>query len=76
MDVLFRHADRGSTCLAEIPALRRCGDVQIAAGGLREVETNFRGLTTGIPPPEREGVPLHLQRYIVGFPESINSLLR
>jgi hypothetical protein len=40
------------------------------------VETNLHGLTMGIPPLERENVPFHLQRYTVGVPESINSLLR
>jgi hypothetical protein len=66
----------------EIPALGHRGDAQIAvdhevaAGGLQEVETNLCGLTMGIPPLEREDVPLHLQRHTVGVPESINSLLR
>jgi hypothetical protein len=79
MDVSFHHEYRGATCPAEIPTLGRRGDAQIvvvAVGGLQEVETNLRGLTMGIPPLERENVALHLQRYIVGVPESINSLLR
>jgi hypothetical protein len=82
MDVSFHHADRGATRPTEIPALGRRGDAQIAvdhevaAGGLREVETNLQGLTMGIPPLKREDVPLHLQRHTVGVPESINSLLR
>jgi hypothetical protein len=55
---------------------REDAQVVVAVGGLQEVETNLRGLTMGIPPIERENVALHLQRYIVGFLESINSLLR
>jgi hypothetical protein len=77
-DVSFHHADKGETHLAEIPTLGHRGDAQVVVvvGGLQEVETNLRGLTTGIPPLERENVPLHLQRHTVGVPESINSLLR
>jgi hypothetical protein len=74
----FHHADRGETCSAEIPTLGHYGDAQIVvvAGGLQEVETNLHGIMMGIPPLERENIPLHLQRHTVGVPESIHSLLR
>jgi hypothetical protein len=47
IDVLFHHANRGTSCLAEIPTLGNSGDVQIVmelkvmVGGLLEVERNL-----------------------------------
>jgi hypothetical protein len=30
----------------------------------------------GVPPIKKQDVPLHLQRHMVGVPESLNHLLR
>ena len=45
-------------------------------GGLRDVEANLEGLTMGISDTTLAEVPYHLQRHIVGVPESIGQFLR
>jgi hypothetical protein len=78
----LRCAYKGAVRPADIPVPGRRGGAPVVADpavpvvGLREVERNLQGLTMGIPPLRRGGVPLHLQRHTVGVPENINSLLR
>jgi hypothetical protein len=57
-DVSFHHADKGATHPTKIPTLGHHVDAQVVAatGGIQEVETNLPGLTTSIPPLERENV--------------------